>query len=202
MKTRSNDIDESLYTQAEWSQRCKYPSRPQPSQGAGLPPSVLVCVPCAGSWVEVNFTVAAIDFPAALPQNPKTLVSCVAGVRCAFVNLSVKSKFTQEKKKEPQAYFMPAVLLINWGIETCAGNHNKENMTEAEILPWKNPHHCLEASTGDLQSGHMTLMTLLNWFRSFEVTVSAKRFNQLVLKPSFTACKFVWQLQFIDILKF
>lgn len=37
-----------------------------------------------------------------------------SGYHCAFVNLSVKAN---SGKKGPQAYFMTAVLLINWGIE-------------------------------------------------------------------------------------
>lgn len=91
------------------------------------------------SSAAANFTVAAADSPAALPKNTKALVRRVpvSSVRCAFVNLSVKSKFTTEKKKSKAllAYFMPAVPLINWGIEACAGNSNKENVTKAEILP-------------------------------------------------------------------
>lgn len=193
MKSRSNDIDESLYTQAESSKHCKCPPWLQPSQGAWLAP-LLFTHSGPGSWVEVNFTVAAIDFPDALPLNPKTLVSGISGERCAFVNLTVKSKFTKEKKlKEPQAYFMPALLLINGGIETCAGNHNKENVTKAEILPWKNPQHCPEASTGDLDSAHVTLMTPLHWYHPFEVTESTQGFSQLVFRLSFTAAAQVYR---------
>lgn len=93
-----------------------------------------------------------------------------------------KANFRRKKPKEPRAYFMPALLLISWGIETCAGNHNKENVTEAEILPWENPHRCLEASTGDLHSGHMTLMSPLDRCHSLQVTVSTECSSHLVLK--------------------
>lgn len=53
---------------------------------------------------------------------------------------------------------MGAVSLINWGIETRAGNHNKENVRKAEIRPQKNL--CLQGAAAVSQSGHMTAMTL------------------------------------------
>lgn len=81
---------------------------------------------------------AASDFPAALPQNPQDAREARRRLRrlmCFCQLICQKQIYNGKKKKEPRAYFMPAVPLINWGIETCAGNHNKENVTKAEILP-------------------------------------------------------------------
>lgn len=101
----------------------------------------------------------------------------------------------KKKKKAPRAYFMPAVLLINWGIETCAGNHNKENVTKAEILPWKNPRLCLEASTGRLQSGHMT-----PFVDNSEFELDQMRHYLPFLAPNLTELvRMKWSFTWVDI---
>lgn len=157
------------------------PSRSH-SKGAGLaPPSALAYLLVGSSWGKLLRGCHRFSRRSAT----ESLDARELRLWCTmcFCQLICQKQISEEKNpKEPPAYFMPALLLINWGIETCAGNHNKENVTKAEILPWKNPHRCLEASTGDLHSGHMALMSPLDWCHSLQVTVLTEGSSHLVLK--------------------